>query len=126
MTMRLRLLAVLAGIQVSPSVWRRRRGGAFYDEPSDILSHRGHPPGFQMDTTSQVQKAIDAAVGDVNFTLRKEDSPLTSDPALILVGEGGRLDSLGLVNFVVALERRLAEHTGRNVSVIDLLTSGDG
>jgi hypothetical protein len=79
-----------------------------------------------MDTTGQVQKAIDAAVGDVNLTLRKEDSPLTPDPALVLVGEGGRLDSLGLVNFVVALERRLAEHTGRNVSVIDLLTTGDG
>jgi hypothetical protein len=79
-----------------------------------------------MDTRGQVQKAIDAAVGDVNLTLRKEDGPLTSDPALVLVGEGGRLDSLGLVNFVVALERRLAEHTGRNVSVIDLLTSGDG
>jgi hypothetical protein len=78
-----------------------------------------------MDTRGQVQKAIDAAVGDVNLTLRKEDGLLTSDPALVLIGEGGRLDSLALVNFVVALERRLAEHTGRNVSVVDLLTSGD-
>jgi hypothetical protein len=79
-----------------------------------------------MDTTGQVQKAIDAAVGDVNLTLPRGDAPLTSDPALVLVGAGGRLDSLGLVNFVVALERHLGEITGRNVSVIDLLTSGDG
>jgi len=79
-----------------------------------------------MSPTDQVQKAIDAAVGDVNQTLRKEDAPLTADPALVLVGDGGRLDSLGLVNFVVALERRLAEVSGRPVSVIDLLMSGDG
>jgi hypothetical protein len=73
-----------------------------------------------------VQKAIDAALGDVNQTLRREDTPLTADPALVLVGDGGRLDSLGLVNFIVALERRLAEVSGRPVSVIDLLMSGDG
>ena len=79
-----------------------------------------------MDTRAQVQKAIDAAIADVNLTLRKEDAPLTADPALVLVGDGGRLDSLGLVNFVVALERRLAETSGRPVSVIDLLMSGDG
>lgn len=78
-----------------------------------------------MDTMSQVQKAIDAAVADVNLTLRKEETPLVSDPALVLVGEGGKLDSLGLVNFVVALDRRLAELGGRSVSVIELLTSGD-
>lgn len=73
-----------------------------------------------------MQKAIDAALGDVNQTLRREDTPLTADPALVLVGDGGRLDSLGLVNFIVALERRLAEVSGRPVSVIDLLMSGDG
>jgi len=73
-----------------------------------------------------VQKAIDAALGDVNQTLRREDTPLAADPALVLVGDGGRLDSLGLVNFIVALERRLAEVSGRPVSVIDLLMSGDG
>jgi hypothetical protein len=109
-------------------------GRAFYDDPSDILSHRGNPPAppgspspirAAMDTIGQVQKAIDAAVADVNLTLRKEETPLVSDPALILVGEGGRLDSLGLVNFVVALDRRLVELGGRSVSVIDLLTSGD-
>jgi hypothetical protein len=79
-----------------------------------------------MDTAAQVQKAIDAAVGDVNLTRRKDEAPLTSDPAVVLVGEGGRLDSLGLVNFVVALERRLAEASGRQVGVIDLLMSADG
>ena len=79
-----------------------------------------------MDTADKVQKAIDAAIADVNLTLRREDAPLTADPALVLVGEGGRLDSLGLVNFVVALERRLAETAGRPVSVIDLLMAGDG
>lgn len=73
-----------------------------------------------------MQKAIDAALGDVNQTLRREDTPLTADPALVLVGDGGRLDSLGLVNFIVALERRLAEVSGGPVSVIDLLMSGDG
>ena len=73
-----------------------------------------------------MQKAIDAALGDVNQTLRREDTPLAADPALVLVGDGGRLDSLGLVNFIVALERRLAEVSGRPVSVIDLLMSGDG
>ena len=73
-----------------------------------------------------MQKAIDAALGDVNQTLRREDTPLAADPALVLVGDGGRLDSLGLVNFIVALERRLAEVSGHPVSVIDLLMSGDG
>ena len=73
-----------------------------------------------------MQEAIAAAVADVNQTLRREDAPLTADPAVVLVGDGGRLDSLGLVNFIVALERRLAEVSGRPVSVIDLLMSGDG
>ena len=79
-----------------------------------------------MDTKTRVQQAIDAAIADVNLTLRKEDTPLTSNAALVLVGDGGRLDSLGLVNFVIALEQRLAETAGRPISVIDLLTSGDG
>jgi len=100
-----------------------RSDRAFYDERSAILSLRGTPI---LSTTDQVQQAIAAAVGDVNQTLRKEDAPLTADPALVLVGDGGRLDSLGLVNFIVALERRLAEVSGRPVSVIDLLMSGDG
>ena len=79
-----------------------------------------------MDTPDKVQRAIDAAVADVNLTLRKEDPPLTSDPSFLLVGDGGRLDSLGLVNFMVALDKRLAEIVGRPVPVIDLLMSGDG
>ena len=45
-----------------------------------------------------------------------------------LIGAGSTLDSLGLINFVVACEQALEDELGMSVSLTDdaLMTNGDG
>lgn len=40
-------------------------------------------------------------------------------PTTVLFGEGGCLDSLGLVNLVVALESKVEERYGKTISLAD-------
>lgn len=53
---------------------------------------------------------------------------LARSPATVIVGAGGSLDSLGLVNFVLELEERTGEALGRPVQLLnpDLLAADDG
>ena len=44
---------------------------------------------------------------------------LAKSPATIIVGPSGSLDSLGIVNFVIALEQRTAETLGASVQLLD-------
>jgi hypothetical protein len=44
---------------------------------------------------------------------------LAKSPETILVGPGGALDSLGIVNMVVTLEERAGEATGAPVVLLD-------
>lgn len=37
----------------------------------------------------------------------------------VLLGDGGALDSLGLINLLVSIEDRMAEHFGVQVSLVD-------
>ena len=44
---------------------------------------------------------------------------LSKAPDTVIVGSGGALDSLGVVNFVIAVEDKVAEATGAAVQLLD-------
>ncbi|MFZ0825984.1 MAG: hypothetical protein WAO02_01040 [Verrucomicrobiia bacterium] len=52
-----------------------------------------------------------------------EENLLSKDPGTKLMGEGAVLDSMGFVNFVVALEEALAGATGLNINVVEELNA---
>lgn len=56
----------------------------------------------------KVAQAIYNAVDTLNLQLATEQKLEKSDET-VLIGENGRLDSLGLVNFLVALEQEIEE-----------------
>lgn len=57
---------------------------------------------------SGIRNLIYAAIGELNSTL-PADRQIEKTPDTQLFGRGSKLDSLGLVNLVVATEARLAE-----------------
>jgi len=62
-----------------------------------------------------VYQAIDTVNGQ-----RPADQKLPKSPDLVLVGDGGVLDSLGLVTLVLTIERKLEEAAGVEVDLIGL------
>jgi len=59
----------------------------------------------------KVQRIVGESIAELNAQ-RTEDSQLSFDENFILFGEGGRLDSLGLVQLIVALEQRCESDFG--------------
>ena len=51
---------------------------------------------------------------------------LTKSPETIIVGAGGVLDSLGIVNFVIAAEEKIADATGTALRLLDDAMLVDG
>jgi len=47
------------------------------------------------------------------------DRRLARRPDTVIVGAGGALDSLGIVNFIVALEEHVRDAQGRSVDLLD-------
>ena len=68
----------------------------------------------------RVLKALQGAVDEVN-QLRADGAHLDLSPETVLVGDGGSLDSLGLVNLLVSAEERLEDEFGRSPSLTDEL-----
>lgn len=64
----------------------------------------------------QVLKVIYSSVSDLNQQLSKEQR-IDQTPATVLFGEGGKLDSLGLANFIVITEQKLDESFGFQVDL---------
>ncbi len=62
--------------------------------------------------------ALTSVIKEMNEE-RDEDAQLGTDPASILYGSGGELDSLDLVRLVVLFEQQLDEDTGRVISIAD-------
>ena len=65
-----------------------------------------------------VLEQIYAALDVVNSQL-PPSRRLSRTPDTVLVGIGGALDSLGIVNFVLALEEKLGDAIGRPVALLD-------
>lgn len=63
-----------------------------------------------------------ALIYDTVDTINRQLPPprrLARSPRTVIVGAGGSLDSLGIVNFVLALEERTADALGREVPLLD-------
>ena len=67
--------------------------------------------------------AIYDAIDLVN-DLRRADDQLAKTPGEGLAGEGGRLDSLALATLVLAIERRIEDDCGREISLLDEAADG--
>ncbi len=65
-----------------------------------------------------VLEIIFATIDEMNETTSADDK-LEKSPETHLFGRQGRLDSLGLVNFVVSLEQNIAEEFGVAVTLAD-------
>jgi acyl carrier protein len=64
----------------------------------------------------RVLNAVYEAIDEVNG-LRPSTQQLPKSTDTVLMGEGGRLDSLGLVNLVVATEQRVQDAFGVRVTL---------
>lgn len=65
-------------------------------------------------TFDTAQAAVQSAVDEMNLSL-PEDKQLSKDPDAVLFGEGSHLDSVGLVNLVMAVEQHLGDATGEDI-----------
>ncbi len=70
-----------------------------------------------MATQDCIERVVYRAIDDVNRQL-PPDAQLPKVRGTVLLGENGRLDSLGVVNLIVATEQRLEEETGLAVSLV--------
>jgi acyl carrier protein len=71
-----------------------------------------------MKQREKVLQAIYGAVEEANATLPAERR-LEKSPETVLFGKDGKLDSLGLVNLIVATEQRIEEAFGVAVTLAD-------
>jgi acyl carrier protein len=70
------------------------------------------------DLRASVRSAVFAAVDEINEQ-QPPEGRLEPAEETALFGEGGVLDSLGLVNFIVATEQELEEHLQLSVTLAD-------
>lgn len=68
--------------------------------------------------SERVFQVLYRAVDRVNAEL-PDERQLKKEPQTILFGKGGRLDSLGLVSFIVEVEQELEEEFGVGVTLAD-------
>ena len=66
----------------------------------------------------KVLKTIENAINNLNLQLQTEHK-LGKSKDTVLIGENGKLDSLGLVNFFVALEQEIEEQFGLSLMLFD-------
>jgi hypothetical protein len=72
----------------------------------------------------QMQAVVFQAIDRVNEVLLDEHA-LTKAAGTVLLGAGAQLDSMGFVNFVVALEELAAQETGLNLNLAEALNAKD-
>ena len=77
-----------------------------------------------MQVQDRVRNALYAAIDDINLLL-PEDQRLETSPDVPLVGSNGTLDSLGVVNFVIAAEQKIYEEFDKTVSLTEMLSAQD-
>ncbi len=75
-----------------------------------------------MDQTSTITSTIMNCVTQLNKQLAVGDR-LGTSPDTILMGDGGTLDSLGLITLFVNIEQELASRHGLSCPLLDTATS---
>lgn len=77
-----------------------------------------------MDTT-QIESIVYAAIDRVN-EVQLDDSVIPKDPGTLLMGSGAALDSMGFINFIVAVEEGLSEQSGLALNLVEQLNAPGG
>ena len=80
-----------------------------------------------MSDVGKIRAAVYRTIDTVNDLLPSGHT-LTASDDLVLIGHTAALDSMGFVNFIVALEEQLEGELQRGVNIPDLLAmqNGDG
>lgn len=80
-----------------------------------------------MTTDQRVIKAIFSAIDEVNQQLPREHR-LEKSTGTVLLDGSGKLDSLGMINLIVATEQNIEQEFGIPISLIDdeALSQNDG
>ena len=71
-----------------------------------------------MANKERIFQAINNAVDEINEQQSKEKS-LAKSPDTVLFGRAGKLDSLGLVSLIVAVEQHIQAEFGSDVTLAD-------
>jgi len=66
----------------------------------------------------QVIQWIYAVIDELNEQLDQKQR-LSKTPDTVIIGQGGKLDSLGVINFIVGLEQKVQEQTGMEMTLAD-------
>jgi len=72
----------------------------------------------------QIKEIICQAIDQVNELLLDKDL-LSKDDSTVIVGKDAKLDSMGYINFIVALEDELAKQVGYDLMLVDELSPVD-
>ena len=78
-----------------------------------------------MKNKGKIIQSIMDAIDEINER-NPEEKRLSKSVDTVLTGESGELDSLGLVSFVVAVEERIQNDLGVNISLADEIGNVDG
>jgi acyl carrier protein len=70
----------------------------------------------------QIRETVLLAIDRVK-ELSMDERGLTSDESAVLLGEWGALDSMGFVNFVVALEEEMSRISEQPLDLVEVLNS---
>lgn len=68
-------------------------------------------------TDNNLLPLIYAALGQVN-AIRPPDAQVPLEPGVVLAGEDGLLDSFALTTLILALEERVRDRTGQEISLL--------
>jgi len=66
----------------------------------------------------KIQNIVSCAIDRLNELL-PVDQPLPKESTTVLLGQGSRLDSMGFVNLIVALEEELEKQLGITATLAD-------
>ena len=76
--------------------------------------------------TTGAEETLDEVLAcerDLNRQLPAEEQ-LEEGPDVVIVGEGGTLDSLSIINLLVAIEDRMRDRFGVEASLVDAAADG--
>lgn len=68
--------------------------------------------------SAEILALIYGCIDDIN-DLRSPEEAIEKRPDILLVGEGGSLDSLALTMLILNIERRTAKLSGKEISLLD-------
>ncbi|MAB80478.1 MAG: acyl carrier protein [Planctomycetes bacterium] len=67
---------------------------------------------------ADIERIVFTAVGELNATL-PDSKHVPTEGGTRLLGEGGRLDSIGLVDLILSVEQKVQDTAGIGITVAD-------